>query len=73
MGDGTGRIWLEDYAPTGTQSRGWTVLDSAGNPLGHLTLPAGLRLQQASGDRILGIHENEDGSLAVEVRQIERS
>jgi hypothetical protein len=51
----------------------WTVIDDDGNPTRVLELPPGFELMQLTGERALGIRENEDGSLSVELREIEKS
>lgn len=77
MLDDSGSIWLSEYMgyEMGFHLRPerWTVIDDDGNPTRLLELPSGFDLMQLTGDKALGIQENEDGSLSVELREIEKS
>lgn len=77
MLDDTGTIWLSEYVgyEMGFHLRPahWTAIGTDGSPSRVLDLPPDFDLMQLTGGRALGIHENDDGSLAVEIRAIEQS
>jgi hypothetical protein len=77
MLDDDGTIWLSEYVgyEMGFHLRPtrWTAVNDEGNPTRVLELPPDFDLMQLTGGAVLGIQENEDGSLAVQVRAIERS
>jgi hypothetical protein len=73
--DDAGTIWLSEYVGYEMgyhpRPRHWTALDADGAPDRALELPPGFDLMQLTGGHALGIRELDDGSLAVEVREIE--
>jgi hypothetical protein len=75
--DDSAAVWISDYV-AGQINLGpsyvgrWTRLADDGTPVATLELPSNFHLTQLTRGRALGIHENADGSLAVEVREIER-
>jgi SLT domain-containing protein len=77
MLDDDGTIWLSEYVgyEMGFHLRPtrWTAVNDEGNPTRVLELPPDFDLMQLTGGAVLGIQENEDGSLAVQVRAIKRS
>jgi hypothetical protein len=53
--DGTGHIWVEEYEPYWARSaRTWGVFNPAGQWLGTLQAPAGLRIMEIGPDYVLG-------------------
>jgi hypothetical protein len=75
--DDSASVWISDYAGHPgvgpLHIRHWTRLADDGSPVASLDLPAGFALMQLTHGRALGIQENEDGSLSVELREIEKS
>lgn len=73
--DDSATIWLSDYVgyprPQDVRPNRWTAISDAGVPTRTLILPPDFTLSEIHGDRALGVRERGDGSLAVEVRQIE--
>lgn len=51
--------WIEHYTFSG--DRQWTVLGGSGAPIGRLTLPRNIRVQQASRDVLWATETDEDG------------
>ncbi|HET8632557.1 MAG TPA: hypothetical protein VFL88_00305 [Gemmatimonadales bacterium] len=76
--DDSASVWISDYV-AGQMGLGsahvgrWIRLSNDGAPAATLELPSNFNLMQFTHGRALGIHENEDGSLAVELREIEKS
>lgn len=75
--DDSASVWMSDYVAGqiglgSTHVRQWTRLADDGTPLATLALPESFELTQFSRGRAVGIQENADGSLAVQVREIER-
>jgi hypothetical protein len=60
IGDGAGRVWVEIYPTTGASTVTWQVFDG-GRWAGALDVPAAFRIMAVSGDRVLGVWENELG------------
>ena len=52
-----GRTWIGLYG--GEDGEPWLILDSHGEPVGRVTLPAGVRLRVAKGDHIWGTERDE--------------
>jgi hypothetical protein len=75
--DDSASVWMSDYATLeiglgSSHIRHWTRLSEDGSPTATLDIPPGFSVTQLTHGRALGIYENTDGSLSVEVRQIER-
>jgi hypothetical protein len=72
--DDRGGIWLSDYVgfPTSEFVRPtqWTSIDNRGNPTATLPLPHGFVLGEINGTVALGVLEREDGSRALEAREV---
>jgi hypothetical protein len=68
-------VWLSAYAGypavTDVHPAHWTMVDDRGIPVATLALPPGFVLSGINGQHALGVQENDDGSLAVQVREIE--
>jgi hypothetical protein len=76
--DDSAAVWISDYV-AGQMGLGathvgrWTRISDDGTPTAILDLPSNFDLMQFTHGRALGIRENDDGSLAVELREIEPS
>jgi hypothetical protein len=75
--DDSASVWMSDYVVSeiglgAGHIRRWTRLSEAGSPTATLDIPPGFSVTQLIRGRAVGVHENADGSLSVEVRQIER-
>jgi hypothetical protein len=72
--DDRGGIWLSDYVgfPTSEFVRPtrWTSIDGGGAPTATLVLPKGFVLSEITGRVALGVLEREDGSRALEAREV---
>lgn len=75
MLDDRDRIWVSDYVgmagPTPIKPTRWTRLGPDGAATETVVLPSNFTAQAVASGRFLGIVENGDGSLSVEVRAIE--
>ena len=60
-GDDEGRIWLGEYvvAYAGATASSYRILSSAGEWLGRLNVPDGLRILDIAGGRVLGVVKDE--------------
>jgi hypothetical protein len=76
--DDSAAVWISDYVAGqlglgATHVGRWTRISDDGTPTAILDLPSNFDLMQFTHGRALGIRENDDGSLAVELREIEPS
>ena len=61
FGDRAGRVWLPTYVPGGPRegSPTYTVISPDGEWLGSVDAPAGLRILDVAGGRVLGVVKDE--------------
>lgn len=62
-------LWIGDPSSVFDFSRGWTVFDSTGRPLGRVEMPEDFRLLDARGDRVLGVARDELGVERIRVHR----
>ena len=70
VGDGPGRLWLEEYRPRGTERPHWWVLDPAGRLLGLVALPWGFTPTDISRNALLGVWRSPEGAVRVRVYRL---
>jgi hypothetical protein len=68
--DHAGRLWVRDFAPEWEEGT-WRVFDPDGRWTTSLTLPAGLRVVDATGNRVLVVGNDELGVETVRVYGLE--
>ncbi len=61
-----GELWVERFRYPHEHAASYTIFSRRGEWIADLTLPAGLRLAQVTGDFILGLRDAPDGSPALE-------
>lgn len=72
LADREDNLWVEEFEWQRDRPRVWAVFTTEGEPLGRLSVPAGLRVLEADPDYLVGVHKDEPDVEQVRVYRVER-
>ena len=67
-----GEVWIQEYAASRADAARYLVMDSRQSVVAWVRMPAGVRIQEAGRDYLLGVHEDADGVESVRLYGLSR-